>query len=121
MPNLNYLILNPAFEVLPESLVARESDLFCEISSSSFIYFFVNDSKKITGLSVFYFNADNEREVATVLKEIFNAQSVLQKKFKSINVSYSSAESAMLTEELYRKGNHETALQLLFGDLSIDG
>jgi len=112
--------LNPAFEVLPESLVARESDLFCEISSSGFIYFIVNHSKKITGISVFYFKADDEREAATVLKEIFNAQTVLQKKFKSINVSYSSAESALLTEELYRKGSHENALQLLFGDINTE-
>ncbi len=118
MPNLNYSILNPAFEVLPESLIAMESNLYCEISSSGFIYFFVNQSKEITGISCFYFNAVDERDVAEILKEIFNAQSVLQKKFKSINVSYSSAESALLTEELYRKGNHETALHLLHGDIN---
>ena len=111
--------MNPAFEILPESLIATETDLFCEVSSSSFNYFFVNTAeRKITGLSVFYYETNDPIEIADAVKQIFREQRVLEKKFRKIYISWSSEESALLTEELYRKGNHETALHLLYGDIS---
>ncbi|MBA3674718.1 MAG: DUF3822 family protein [Chitinophagaceae bacterium] len=116
MPHLNHLHLSPVFEIIPEAIFFQETNLICEISPDGFSYLFQNDiEKKFNGLSVFHFtkNVDNSLQ----LKEIFNEQPLLGKKYKKIFVSYSCAESALLPQELYQPKKNKLLLSTLYGDL----
>lgn len=116
LPALNKYILNPVFEIIPEAIFFRETNLICEISPDGFSYVFENDvEKKFHGLSVFYFNDGTGIEAQ--LKTIYNEQPLLRKEYKKVFVSYSGGESAMLPEELYKPGENEPLLNMLYGDL----
>ena len=108
--------MSPVFEIIPEAIFFQQTNLICEISCSSFSYFFENEiEKKIYGLYVFHFN-ENE-DIPGQLKEIFQQQPLLGKNFKKIFISFSHPESALLPEELYTPGGNEILLDKLFGDL----
>lgn len=108
--------MKPVFEIIPEAIFFHETNLICEISRDGFSYVFENNiDRKFHGLSVFYFDTDND--ISGSLKEIFIEQPLLHKKYKKVFISYSGEESALLPEELYKPGENELLLETLYGDL----
>ena len=106
--------MKPVFEIIPEAIFFHETNLICEISRDGFSYLFENDTdRKFHGLSVFYFDND----IPGQLKQIFNEQPLLHKKYKKVFISYSGGECALLPEELYMPGENELLLDTLYGDL----
>ena len=107
--------MKPVFEILPEAIFFQQTNLICEVSPNSFSYVFENDVyKKFHGLSVYHFK--KEKNIHE-LKEIFNEQALLKKKYKNLFISYSFPESVLLPDELYKPGEKEVLLNMLFGDL----
>ena len=107
--------MKPVFEIIPEAIFFQQTNLICEISADGFSYIFENNvNKKFHGLSVFHFTSD---DISGQLKEIFNDQPLLSKKYKKIFISYTDEESALLPEELYKPGENELLLNTLYGDL----
>lgn len=107
--------MKPVFEIIPEAIFFHETNLICEISRDGFSYVFENSiTRKFHGLSVFYFN---DEDIPGRLKEIFNEQPLLHKKYKKVFISYSGEESTLLPEELYKPGENELLLDTLYGDL----
>lgn len=109
--------MSPVFEIIPEAIFFQQTNLICEISCDGFSYIFENDiDKKFYGLSVFYFN--NDEDVAEQLKTIFNEQPLLNKNYKQVVVIYTGSESALLPEELYKPGKNDLLLSTLYGDIN---
>ena len=108
--------MNPVFEIVPEAIFFQQTNLICEISPDGFSYFFENEvEKKIHGLSVFYFAKD--ADVSEQLKEIFNGQPLLGKRYKTVCVAYSGIESVLVPQELYNPETNTELLNTLYGDL----
>ena len=108
--------MKPVFEIIPEAIFFHETGLICEISRDGFSYVFENDGdKRFHGLSVFHF--DNTGDIPGKMKEIFNEQPLLHKKYKKVFVSYSGDECSLLPEEMYKPGQNEMLLNALYGDL----
>lgn len=108
--------MNPVFEIIPEAIFFRETNLICELSSDGLSYIFENEvEKKFHGLSVFHFDADDN--ISAQLKTIFNEQPLLSKNYKKVCILYTGEECALLPEELYNPGENELLLNTLFGDL----
>ncbi len=108
--------MNPVFEIIPEAIFFQQTNLICEISPGGFSYVFVNEmDKKFNGLSVFHFTEDVD--FAEQLKTIFKEQFLLHKNYKKVFVSWSGEESALLPEELYKRGEDALLLNTLYGDL----
>ena len=108
--------MKAVFEIIPEAIFFHETNLICEISGDGFSYVFENDTdRKFHGLSVFHF--DDDTDIPAALREIFTEQPLLHKRYKKVFISYCGEESALLPEELYKAGENELLLDILYGDL----
>lgn len=111
--------MNPVFKILPEDIVAGQSSIIMEVSEENFSYFLINDeSKMITGLCVFHFDAKNaEKDIANVLHKIFDEQPLLKKQYNRIFVSWSFKESLLIPGLYYNENKNSENLNLVYGDL----
>ena len=111
--------MNPAFEILPEDIVAGETSIIMEVSDESFSYCFIGDERKmITGLCIFYFDTKNaEKNIADVLNKIFDEQPLLKKPYTRILVSYSFNESLLIPGHYYNENKNNENINLVYGDL----
>ncbi len=108
--------MKPAIEIIPEAIFFQQTNLICEISTSSFSYVFENDvDKKFYGLSVFYFTKD--ADISEQLKNIFHEQPLLSKNYKKVFISFTGEECVLLPEELYVSGENTLLLNDLYGDI----
>ena len=108
--------MDPIFEILPDKLEPEFTNLYCEVSEDSLLYFFQNDSDKvISGLSYFKLTVENVNSNFAV-KNILDTNQVLRKQFNKVFIAYSFSEMVLVPENMYQEMDEASLIDTLYGE-----
>jgi hypothetical protein len=107
--------MHPVFEIIPENIEGKETNLVCEISEQGMSFVLQNAAdKEVRGLVVYRIKTIKEDLLASA-KSVFNDAAFLKKNYNKVDVSYSFSENVLLPDNM-NSSHQSEALSLLFGD-----
>ena len=111
--------MRPVFEILPQEVDTKNTNLIFEISDCGFSYLLQNaGDKSIKGVSAYHFQKGtdiwHQSEGVTIILE---NHAFFSGKFNDILISYSFSDCVLIPERIYDTSNVENILKLIHGNI----
>src|SRR4030095_12860411 len=111
---------NPVFIIEGATIDAQASEsalLLMEVNETSFLYVIVDKNQKLWRAAYFALSPAEGRNLADAIREIVDAQEILQHDFRQSVVVYNFSETTLIPGSVYNHEANRDLIDLLFGNL----
>jgi hypothetical protein len=109
----------PVFNIAGSNIDAdtvANSLLLMEVNETSFTYVIVDEMQKLVSAAYFVLPQVDSRHIADSIRDIIDAQEVLQHDYKQAVVVYNFLESTLVPGAMYHNEMNRDLIELLFGN-----
>ena len=110
----------PIFNISGSSVSAEacaKALLLMEVNESSFSYIVVNEDQTLLQAAYFILGHPEGRNLADAIREVVDAQEILQNEFRESVVVYNFSETTLVPGPFYQHDANRDLMDLLFGNL----
>jgi len=109
--------VNPAFNILTAGIYTGSAELFVEAGPMGISIVVLNIGKCFQAVVTYSFpNKLNEQQLIETMKDVLEADELLQKPYTKTNIIWAFPESILLPPGLVNSDNHGDMLNLVYGD-----
>jgi len=109
--------VDPKFNIQLAGANADNNSLFMQLSFSAVTFITITEGSRIASLVSYDFPAGiSELTLVSSLKEIFTANTLLQKQFRKVDIVFAFATSLLVPYDFHNNPSNKAMFELVYGD-----